>query len=228
MKPSGITLWWQWASEQSIFNIITLVLVFTITQLKTGKNNQDCKFWIYHRWRVWSFIGIVVLEHSLFSIFPLNMHGSVDGLINLKFSCQLFFLFSYPVDCVRNVYFITKAVGHHLVNALCCLVGVIHTMDFNGLICWKFPSCIFLFYSKYTLKTRAFLTRNYFYQSMPSIALFPLTQCHTSHPLSAALYCNFFRAPTLLPNKRSEEQTKAAYRMLRDCFQYVSLPIKPW
>ncbi|XP_066364352.1 LOW QUALITY PROTEIN: ATP-dependent DNA helicase Q-like SIM [Miscanthus floridulus] len=34
------------------------------------------------------------------------------------------------------------------------------------------------------------------------------------------LYCNFFRAPTLLPNKRSEEQTKAAYRMLRDCFHY--------
>ncbi|PUZ64065.1 hypothetical protein GQ55_3G113600 [Panicum hallii var. hallii] len=34
------------------------------------------------------------------------------------------------------------------------------------------------------------------------------------------LYCNFLRAPTLLPNKRSEEQTKAAYRMLRDCFHY--------
>ncbi|KAJ1254329.1 hypothetical protein BS78_K087100 [Paspalum vaginatum] len=34
------------------------------------------------------------------------------------------------------------------------------------------------------------------------------------------LYCNFFRAPSLLPNKRSEEQTKAAYRMLRDCFHY--------
>lgn len=34
------------------------------------------------------------------------------------------------------------------------------------------------------------------------------------------LYCNFFRAPTLLPNKRSEEQAKAAYRMLRDCFHY--------
>ncbi|CAL4917369.1 unnamed protein product [Urochloa decumbens] len=34
------------------------------------------------------------------------------------------------------------------------------------------------------------------------------------------LYCNFLRAPTLLPNKRSEEQTKAAYRMLRDCSHY--------
>ncbi|KAG2616426.1 hypothetical protein PVAP13_3NG202226 [Panicum virgatum] len=38
--------------------------------------------------------------------------------------------------------------------------------------------------------------------------------------LSDSLYCNFLRAPTLLPNKRSEEQTKAAYRMLRDCFHY--------
>jgi hypothetical protein len=47
------------------------------------------------------------------------------------------------------------------------------------------------------------------------VSLFPLK-------LSAALYCNLLRAPTLLPNKRSEEQTKAAYRMLRDCFQYVS------
>nr|CAB3463939.1 unnamed protein product [Digitaria exilis] len=35
------------------------------------------------------------------------------------------------------------------------------------------------------------------------------------------LYCNFLRAPSLLPNKRSEEQTKAAYRMLRDCFHYA-------
>ncbi|WVZ96310.1 hypothetical protein U9M48_041966 [Paspalum notatum var. saurae] len=34
------------------------------------------------------------------------------------------------------------------------------------------------------------------------------------------LYCNFLRVPSLLPNKRSEEQTKAAYRMLRDCFHY--------
>ncbi|KAK3137483.1 hypothetical protein QOZ80_5BG0452900 [Eleusine coracana subsp. coracana] len=33
------------------------------------------------------------------------------------------------------------------------------------------------------------------------------------------LYCNFLRAPRLLPNKRSEEQTKVAYRMLSDCFQ---------
>ncbi|XP_044965128.1 ATP-dependent DNA helicase Q-like SIM isoform X4 [Hordeum vulgare subsp. vulgare] len=33
------------------------------------------------------------------------------------------------------------------------------------------------------------------------------------------LYCNFMRTPTLLPNKRSDEQTRAAYRMLRDCFQ---------
>ncbi|KAL6607826.1 hypothetical protein ACP70R_040889 [Stipagrostis hirtigluma subsp. patula] len=35
------------------------------------------------------------------------------------------------------------------------------------------------------------------------------------------LYCNFLRTPTLLPNKRSEEQTKVAYRMLRDCFHYA-------
>ncbi|XP_062180440.1 ATP-dependent DNA helicase Q-like SIM [Phragmites australis] len=35
------------------------------------------------------------------------------------------------------------------------------------------------------------------------------------------LYCNLLRAPTLLPNKRSEEQTKVAYRMLRDCFHYA-------
>ncbi|KAL6840962.1 hypothetical protein ACP4OV_029222 [Aristida adscensionis] len=35
------------------------------------------------------------------------------------------------------------------------------------------------------------------------------------------LYCNYLRAPTLLPNKRSEEQTKVAYRMLRDCFNYA-------
>ncbi|KAK3140714.1 hypothetical protein QOZ80_5AG0404780 [Eleusine coracana subsp. coracana] len=35
------------------------------------------------------------------------------------------------------------------------------------------------------------------------------------------LYCNFLRAPTLLPNKRSEEQTKVAYRMLSDCFHYA-------
>jgi len=34
------------------------------------------------------------------------------------------------------------------------------------------------------------------------------------------LYYNFLRTPTLLPNKRSEEQAKAAYRMLRDCFHY--------
>uniref|UniRef100_A0A0E0DM44 DNA 3'-5' helicase n=1 Tax=Oryza meridionalis TaxID=40149 RepID=A0A0E0DM44_9ORYZ len=35
------------------------------------------------------------------------------------------------------------------------------------------------------------------------------------------LYCNLSRAPTLLPNKRSKEQTKVAYRMLRDCFHYA-------
>ncbi|CAM0957773.1 unnamed protein product [Alopecurus aequalis] len=35
------------------------------------------------------------------------------------------------------------------------------------------------------------------------------------------LYCNFLRTPTLLPNKRSDEQTRAAYRMLRDCFHYA-------
>uniref|UniRef100_A0A0E0KYK1 ATP-dependent DNA helicase n=1 Tax=Oryza punctata TaxID=4537 RepID=A0A0E0KYK1_ORYPU len=35
------------------------------------------------------------------------------------------------------------------------------------------------------------------------------------------LYCNLLRAPTLLPNKRSEEQTKVAYKMLHDCFHYA-------
>uniref|UniRef100_A0ACD5TXJ7 Uncharacterized protein n=2 Tax=Avena sativa TaxID=4498 RepID=A0ACD5TXJ7_AVESA len=35
------------------------------------------------------------------------------------------------------------------------------------------------------------------------------------------LYCSFMRTPTLLPNKRSDEQTRAAYRMLLDCFHYA-------
>ena len=96
-------------------------------------------------------------------------------------------------------------------------------IDFNGLMCWKITSCTFLFCSMYTLETKTFVTMHYLYQLLSSLGLFPPTLCHIS-PLisSAALYCNFFRAPTLLPNKRSEEQTKAAYRMLRDCFQYVS------
>ncbi|KAK2975991.1 hypothetical protein RJ640_024752 [Escallonia rubra] len=34
------------------------------------------------------------------------------------------------------------------------------------------------------------------------------------------LYANLLRLPTLLPNRRSEEQTKEAYRMLSDCFRY--------
>lgn len=34
------------------------------------------------------------------------------------------------------------------------------------------------------------------------------------------LYANLSRIPTLLPNKRSEDQTKQAYKMLRDCFRY--------
>ncbi|KAK2976917.1 hypothetical protein RJ640_024751 [Escallonia rubra] len=33
------------------------------------------------------------------------------------------------------------------------------------------------------------------------------------------LYANLLRLPTLLPNRRSEEQTKEAYRMLSDCFR---------
>ena len=96
-------------------------------------------------------------------------------------------------------------------------------IDFNGLMCWKITSCTFLFYSMYTLETKTFVTMHYIYQLLSSLALFPPARCHISSLISsAALYCNFLRAPTLLPNKRSEEQTKAAYRMLRDCFQYVS------
>ncbi|OVA14853.1 Helicase [Macleaya cordata] len=34
------------------------------------------------------------------------------------------------------------------------------------------------------------------------------------------LYANLSRAPTLLPSKRSEEQTRQAYKMLSDCFRY--------
>ncbi|VFQ99169.1 unnamed protein product [Cuscuta campestris] len=34
------------------------------------------------------------------------------------------------------------------------------------------------------------------------------------------LYANLSRIPTLLPNKRSEEQKKQAYKMLSDCFRY--------
>ncbi|XP_057792012.1 ATP-dependent DNA helicase Q-like SIM isoform X2 [Salvia miltiorrhiza] len=34
------------------------------------------------------------------------------------------------------------------------------------------------------------------------------------------LYANLSRIPTLLPSKRSEEQTKQAYQMLSDCFRY--------
>ncbi|KAI3980079.1 hypothetical protein MKX01_042733 [Papaver californicum] len=35
------------------------------------------------------------------------------------------------------------------------------------------------------------------------------------------LYANLSRTPTLLPSKRSEEQTKKAYKMLSDCFRFV-------
>ncbi|XP_023732187.1 ATP-dependent DNA helicase Q-like SIM [Lactuca sativa] len=35
------------------------------------------------------------------------------------------------------------------------------------------------------------------------------------------LYANLSRMPSLLPNKRSEEQTKQAYKMLSDCFRYA-------
>ncbi|KAJ0080271.1 hypothetical protein Patl1_22538 [Pistacia atlantica] len=34
------------------------------------------------------------------------------------------------------------------------------------------------------------------------------------------LYANLLKAPTLLPNRRSEDQTKQAYKMLSDCFRY--------
>ncbi|XP_020240756.1 ATP-dependent DNA helicase Q-like SIM isoform X2 [Asparagus officinalis] len=34
------------------------------------------------------------------------------------------------------------------------------------------------------------------------------------------LYANLSRIPTLLPSKRSEEQTKQAYKMLSDCYRY--------
>ncbi|XP_021283335.1 ATP-dependent DNA helicase Q-like SIM [Herrania umbratica] len=34
------------------------------------------------------------------------------------------------------------------------------------------------------------------------------------------LYVNLSRVPTLLPSKRSEDQTKQAYKMLSDCFRY--------
>ncbi|GLT28931.1 hypothetical protein SLA2020_038330 [Shorea laevis] len=34
------------------------------------------------------------------------------------------------------------------------------------------------------------------------------------------LYANLSRVPTLLPSRRSEEQTKQAYKMLSDCFRY--------
>ncbi|XP_031269530.1 ATP-dependent DNA helicase Q-like SIM isoform X4 [Pistacia vera] len=36
----------------------------------------------------------------------------------------------------------------------------------------------------------------------------------------AALYANLLRAPTLLPSRRSEDQTKQAYKMLSDFFRY--------
>lgn len=37
----------------------------------------------------------------------------------------------------------------------------------------------------------------------------------------AALYANLLRAPTLLPSRRSEDQTKQAYKMLSDCFRFA-------
>ena len=37
----------------------------------------------------------------------------------------------------------------------------------------------------------------------------------------AALYANLTRVPSLLPNKRSEDQTKQAYKMLSDCFRLM-------
>ncbi|KAK9076927.1 hypothetical protein SSX86_005262 [Deinandra increscens subsp. villosa] len=37
------------------------------------------------------------------------------------------------------------------------------------------------------------------------------------------LYANLSRMPSLLPNRRSEEQTRQAYKMLSDCFRYAML-----
>ncbi|KAL2940979.1 ATP-dependent DNA helicase Q-like SIM [Bienertia sinuspersici] len=39
-------------------------------------------------------------------------------------------------------------------------------------------------------------------------------------PADCILYANLSKVPTLLPNKRSEEQKKQAYKMLSDCFRY--------
>ena len=36
------------------------------------------------------------------------------------------------------------------------------------------------------------------------------------------LYSNLSRMPSLLPNKRNEEQTRQAYKMLSDCFRLTS------
>ena len=38
----------------------------------------------------------------------------------------------------------------------------------------------------------------------------------------AVLYANLSRIPSLLPSRRSEDQTKQAYKMLSDCFRLMS------
>ncbi|KAG5541525.1 hypothetical protein RHGRI_021380 [Rhododendron griersonianum] len=38
--------------------------------------------------------------------------------------------------------------------------------------------------------------------------------------VNAVLYANLSRIPSLLPSRRSEDQTKQAYKMLSDCFRY--------
>lgn len=40
--------------------------------------------------------------------------------------------------------------------------------------------------------------------------------------VNAVLYANLSRIPSLLPSRRSEDQTKQAYKMLSDCFRLLS------
>lgn len=48
---------------------------------------------------------------------------------------------------------------------------------------------------------------------------------HNKSPItvfSTVLIANLQRVPSLLPSKRSEEQTRQAYKMLSDCFRFYS------
>lgn len=42
--------------------------------------------------------------------------------------------------------------------------------------------------------------------------------------MTEALYANLSKIPTLLPNKRSEEQSRQAYKMLSDCYRLEFTP----